>query len=170
MRAIALIGFAEALSAPEVTWSLADAGFEVIAFSRRGRKAPLRRSRYATVHEIPAPESNCAASLAALYELMVHLRSHSDVSGTLLALDDAAVWLCGRVDLPDGWSSAAPRGPLADFALDKERQIRAAAAAGFNVPASSVAHRATDVRQRRAELPLVLRPVVAARSTTPGRP
>ena len=29
---VVAIGFAEALSAPEVTWSLVDAGFKVIAF------------------------------------------------------------------------------------------------------------------------------------------
>ena len=39
---VVTIGFAEALSAPEVTWSLVDAGFKVIAFSRRGRRGALR--------------------------------------------------------------------------------------------------------------------------------
>ena len=37
------MGIAEAVSAPEVEWSLVDAGFTVVAFSRRGRVAALRR-------------------------------------------------------------------------------------------------------------------------------
>ena len=37
-----LVGFAEALAAPESIWSLADAGFRLTAFSRRGTRPPIR--------------------------------------------------------------------------------------------------------------------------------
>ena len=63
---VVAIGFAEALSAPEVTWSLADAGFKVIAFSRKGRRGALRHSHHVAIFEITAPEKDCAAALAEL--------------------------------------------------------------------------------------------------------
>jgi hypothetical protein len=49
---VVAIGFAEALSAPEVIWSLVDAGFKVIAFSRKGRRAALRQSHHVAIFEL----------------------------------------------------------------------------------------------------------------------
>jgi len=45
-RYLVVIGFAEALAAPEVVWSLVDAGFDVAAFARRGKPAALAHSRH----------------------------------------------------------------------------------------------------------------------------
>ena len=55
-RMTILVGFAEALSGPEVVWSLADEGFRVMAFARRGHRSALCHSRYVTVHEVTPPE------------------------------------------------------------------------------------------------------------------
>src|ERR1700688_2316834 len=68
--AIVLVGFAEALSAPETVWSLLDGGFHVIAFARKGRSSALRHSRHVVCHEICAPESDLQASLSDLRSLM----------------------------------------------------------------------------------------------------
>ena len=62
-KPLVLIGFAEALSAPEVAWSLADAGFEVRSFGRKGRRSALSRSRYASVLEVTPPEADAAATV-----------------------------------------------------------------------------------------------------------
>ena len=40
-----LVGFAEAMAAIEATWSLQEAGFRVVAFTRGGAKPALRRVR-----------------------------------------------------------------------------------------------------------------------------
>lgn len=48
-----LMGFAEALSAPEAVWSLVDAGFQVRAFARRGSRSALRHSRHVQVFDVP---------------------------------------------------------------------------------------------------------------------
>ena len=53
-----LIGFGEALSAPEVAWNLLDAGFRVAAFIRRGRRVPIRHLRNVRLIEVTAPEDH----------------------------------------------------------------------------------------------------------------
>src|SRR5262249_32900790 len=90
----ALIGFAEALAAPEVAWSLVDAGFRVTAFARKGRHSALRHSRKISTCEITAPESSCDAAVSDL-ERLVSQEKGSALS-VLFPLDDAAAWLCSR--------------------------------------------------------------------------
>jgi predicted ATP-grasp superfamily ATP-dependent carboligase len=159
-RALVLIGFAEALSAPEVTWSLVDAGFDVIAFSRRGRRAALRSSRHVEVHDIAAPEIDCEAALADLHAVLEKTRASRDA--VLLPLDDASVWLCSRLLLPTGWILAGAAGDCAEFALDKRMQIARARDVGFNVPQTFVAQNVEDLRRCAIDFPLMLRPAVAA--------
>ena len=55
-----LIGFVEALAAIESAWSLQGAGFEVLGFSRRGSRPPLRRSASVQVYELTPPDSIAA--------------------------------------------------------------------------------------------------------------
>jgi hypothetical protein len=71
----AVIGFAEALSSPEVAWSLVDADFTVAAFSRKGRKSALQQSRYVTVFEIAAPETDSDRAAIDLANLLRDCRS-----------------------------------------------------------------------------------------------
>src|SRR5271165_3072362 len=141
-----LIGFAEAMSAPEVVWSLVDAGFEVLAFARKGRASALRYSRHVVCHEICPPESDVQASLSELGALLYSLRSTSgDAQLVLFPLDDKAVWLCSQLNLGDRWILAGPSGPRADLALRKDIQAQASRDAGFNVPASALARTAQDL-------------------------
>ena len=158
-RVVVLIGFAEAGAAPEVVWSLVDAGFEVVAFARRGRASALRHSRYLTCHEITAPEVDLPAALAELGALLVSLNGPGgDTARVLLPLDDSAVWLCSRVQLDPHWVLAGPSGGQADFALDKRLQTAAARAAGFDVPETTLVSTRKELLQATATFPSILKP------------
>ncbi len=121
-----LVGFADALAAPEAVASLRGAGHRVAAFARRGRPVALRRLREVEIVEVTAPEDDLAAcvdevaALAATHELT-------------MPLDDPAVLVVDR-GLPGDAPVAGPRGQQAALALDKRIQLRAAQAAGFAVP------------------------------------
>ncbi|HEV3323124.1 MAG TPA: hypothetical protein VG147_13165 [Solirubrobacteraceae bacterium] len=120
-----LVGFADALAAPEAVASLLGAGHRVTAFARRGRPVALRRLREVAIVEVTAPEHDLAAcaeevaALAAAHELT-------------MPLDDPAVLVADR-GLPAEAPVAGPRGVQARMALDKRVQLRAAQAAGFAV-------------------------------------
>src|ERR1700730_9700644 len=99
-----LVGFAEAIAAPEVLWSLVDDDFRVVAFARRGRASALRHSRYVECHEICPPEVDLEASLSDLQSLLACLNEDVKTAQLILfPLDDKAVWLSSRVKLEEGW-------------------------------------------------------------------
>jgi Predicted ATP-grasp enzyme len=154
-----LLGFAEALSSPEVAWSLVDAGFRVAAFSRKGRRSALRHSRHVTIFDITAPETNCTAALADLLSLLDKCRS--DSASVLFPLDDLALWLCCEKPLPPQWALAGPLAASAEFALNKPLQIKAAHSAGLRVLHTSVADKKNQVLTRVGDLPLILKPAKA---------
>jgi hypothetical protein len=122
-----LIGFADALAAPEVAMSLGRAGHRVVAFARRGRPVALRRLRGVEIVEVTAPEED----LAACEREVAALAGAHDLA---LPLDDPAVLVCERA-LAAGEPLVGPRGARARLALDKRLQLRAAADAGLRVPA-----------------------------------
>jgi len=160
-RATVLVGFAEALSAPEVVWSLIDDGFKVVAFARRGRLSPLRYSRHVECHEICAPESSlekAASDLGALMRLLSGAKGEEKL--ILLPLDDKAVFLCSRLQLDADWRLAGPMGDSAQVALNKTLQVEAARSAGFSVPETLLVNTADDILDGLANLsfPLILRP------------
>ena len=146
-RATVLIGFAEALAAPEVAWSLVDHGFRVIAFARRGRSCALRHSRYVECREICAPETDLQSSLAELQSLLAAVTS-AGTPRVLLPLDDKAVWLGSRTPLAPPWLLAGPSGANAHLALNKCSQVQAALDAGFHVPESRLPRSAAEVLDR----------------------
>jgi hypothetical protein len=130
MRPPVLIGFAEALAGIESAWCLADDGFEVHAFARRGARPALAASRRVRIVEVTPPEQDayrCAADLAAAARRLGVV--------AVLPLDDGAVWLCDRAaGLDEALTVAGPTGPLAALALDKRQQLDLARSAGFAVP------------------------------------
>ena len=141
-----LVGFAEAMAAPEVVWSLVDGGFRVIAFARKGRASAMRYSRYVECHEICPPEVDLQTSLADLQSLLASMDGKADEPQRILfPLDDKAVWLSSRVKLETRWILAGPSGPNADLALTKCLQIHMAQDAGFDVPKTLIARSAADV-------------------------
>lgn len=151
-----LIGFAEAVAAPETFFSLTAAGYEVDVFTRRGdrcllaERLPVRR-----VHQVTAPELDVAGCLADLRRI--------DLDGVVaaMALDDASLLLLGTSAdpvLPIPLASAS--GESARFALDKRRQIAAAAAAGLPVPETKLAANADEAADF-ATYPGIARPALA---------
>jgi predicted ATP-grasp superfamily ATP-dependent carboligase len=141
-----LVGFAEAMAAPEVVWSLVDDGFRVAAFARRGRASALRYSRHVECHEICPPEVDLEASLSDLQSLMASMDGAvGDAQRILFPVDDKAVWLSSRVELSNQWLLAGPSGANAELALNKCLQIQMARDAGFEVPKTVLARNAKEV-------------------------
>jgi biotin carboxylase len=148
-----LVGFADALAAPEAAASLLGAGYRVVSFARRGRPVALRRMRGVEIVEVSAPERD----LGACERELATIASAHDV---IMPLDDAAVFVCDA-SLPVDAPVAGPRGSQARLALDKREQLRAAAAAGFEVPTWRELGEQSDIPED-LELPAMLKPALAA--------
>jgi hypothetical protein len=155
-RGTVLIGFADALAAPEAAWSLVAAGWRVIAFSRVGSKPAVRLDKRIEIVDVPAPERDFSGCL-------IGVQGVAERSGpvAVLPLDDAALLLCGRLAEEKWAKNAGPvlAGPVGDqlrFVLDKREQMSAAARAGLHVP--------PDVRVARndSRFPVIVRPALAA--------
>jgi predicted ATP-grasp superfamily ATP-dependent carboligase len=156
-----LVGFAEAMAAPEVVWSLVDEDFRVIAFARKGRASALHYSKHVVCHEICAPESDLQAALSDLHSLLNSLSVQADGTQLILfPLDDKAVWLCSRMQVENRWLLAGPQGACADLALNKSLQVQAARDAGFNVPKTLLARTTKDLFDFSAaeSYPIILKP------------
>jgi hypothetical protein len=121
-----LVGFANALAAPEVVASLLSGGYRVASFLRRGQAVALRRMRGIELIEVTAPEQDLSAC-------MRDLARAAEAYDVIMPLDDPAVLVCDR-GLPVDAVVAGPRGSQARFALDKREQMRRAVEAGFQVP------------------------------------
>lgn len=160
-QATVLLGFAEALAAPEVVWSLVDGGFRVVAFARKGRASALRHSQHVEYHEICSPEVDLQTSLSEMQSLLASLGTEGvRTQRILFPLDDKAVWLSSRARLEVPWRLAGPRGAQAQLALNKCLQIQAGRDAGFHVPKTGLARTATEVFNFAVEqeFPIILKP------------
>jgi hypothetical protein len=160
-KVVVAIGFAESLSAPEVAWSLVDAGFNVIAFSRKGGRSALRHSHHAAIFEITAPEKDWAAALRELAAVLDSQHAEHMVQSVLLPLNDVSLWLCSRVQPASGWILAGASAHCAELAIDKRKQIQAATAAGFRVPPTSFAATPDGLADCVSGYPVILRPACA---------
>ena len=159
MGGLVAIGFAEALSAPEVAWSLLDAGFDVVAIGRKGqRSSALDQSRHVSVRKITAPEKSATAAGNELVALLSEIGAAHNTNKVFLPLDDATLWLGSQISLPRGWNFAGPSFQQTELALDKERQIIAARTAGFLVPESAFVRRHEDLENLSQPFPILLRP------------
>lgn len=147
-----LIGFADALAAPETAWSLSEAGTPVVAFTRRGSRPPLRRSKAIQIVEVTSPAQDAGRAVDDLRRL-VRARSFQAV----MPVDDAALWLC-QAAVGDGETPVAgPVGAAAELALDKRLQLAAARRAGFCVPVTYEIDTPGDIGSLHP-LPVVLKP------------
>lgn len=151
-----LIGFAEALPAPEVVFSLHAAGHEVSAFART-RDLPLRHLPLQALHVIVAPEDDAQASAEALALLM----AAEDAPDLLLPLDDIGLWLSGAAGV-DPARIAGASGPQAEAALDKTVQVAVAEKAGLALPPTHVIRQASDL-ETDLPLPVIAKPALAVR-------
>jgi hypothetical protein len=149
-----LVGFADALAAPETAWSLATAGFPVVAFARRGSRPALRRCRGVEVIEITSPSEDLNRSVTELCALL-----RGDAYAAVMPLDDSALSLC---DMATRRGTCVPvAGPVdaaADLALDKRLQLEAASRAGFRVPPTRHVE-SVEEALGQPDLPVILKPV-----------
>lgn len=151
-----LIGFAEALPAPEVFFSLHDAGHEVSLFVRSGTRTPLTGlGPIRAVHDLPAPEQDAGAAVRSLQEILYG----PDAPDLVLPIDDTALWLTSTA-LPEDLRVVGARGSSAALALDKTRQIAAARQAGFSVPSTWIVQQAEDL-QAKLPFPAIAKPAHA---------
>jgi len=152
-----LVGFAEAESAPEVVWSLVDAGARVSAFARRGVASPLRHSRHVICHDITPPETDLQAARVDVQRIQSSLTRRG--TAVLFPLDDTALSLCEQIDVEPQMIVAGPRGANASLALDKELQVALARECGFNVPDSAVVRTASEASEFAAAqgFPIILK-------------
>jgi len=154
-RRLILIGYGEALAAPEVAWSLRGAGFDVHVFARSRRRLALRADRRLTLHEIPGPGESTREARAALEALVARLNP-----AAVMPLDDGSVWLCSRTNLA-GSEIIGPRGVEVEVALNKELQFRAAERAGLHVPAWVLVGDGDDPPEDVTQ-PCIVKPALAA--------
>jgi biotin carboxylase len=129
---VVLVGFAEALAAIETAWSLQDAGFRVTAFRRAKSHPALRRVRGVELHDVPSPEADSEASVAAVAALADCLQPTA-----ILPLDDSALWVCEQLTNLSVPLAGASRDTIG-YALDKSLQLEAASRAGLPVPPTQV--------------------------------
>lgn len=149
-----LIGFADALAAPETAWSILEAGTPVVAFTKRGSRPALRRSKGVSFVEIASPTVDVRQSVADIRRLM-----ESRAFQAVMPLDDDSVWLC-HAAIEDGAeiTVVGPVGDAAELALNKSLQLDAARRAGFAVPATKQIDSVEDLMSLDA-LPVILKSV-----------
>jgi hypothetical protein len=151
------------LAAPEVVWSLVDAGFVVIGVARQGTPTALAHSRLVTLRRIPPPEADFVAARRALADLLGEIRRDGTYRRhVLLPLDDMSVWMCSEVVHDSGWTLAGPGTQAAvALALDKRCQVEVARGAGLDTPPTVVANTVDDLETLPFGFPIILRPAKA---------
>ena len=124
-----LLVFGEALTCPEVAWSLMNAGCEVTALFRKGSSSASRMVRSLGMIEVTSPEESsdgCIAELAGVLET-------NDFDG-VMPLDDPGLFVISGLD-PASCKVLGAEGLQAEIALDKRIQFEMAEESGFSVPA-----------------------------------
>ena len=154
--ATVIIGFADALSAPEAVWSLAGAGFRVIAFARNGTRPALLKSRIAKVEFVTDPALSAKRAIADLEAI------DERFAGPIwMPLDDISLWLLRDLSSRRRITASGVVGEQANIALDKRLQFEAARASGFHVPETLQLKRASDLTGE-FEFPWIVKPALAA--------
>ncbi len=159
-----LVGFAEALAAPEVVWSLVDAGHRVVAFTRKGLRCALRASRHVQLLDITPPEVSLDIALSELKEIIVRVQD-CDLARPIIVmpLDDVALWLVNQLSMGPTISIAGPIDICADFSFDKSRQIQLATEAGFQTPHTVCLMNMGQASEVEPRFPAILKPMFAVR-------
>lgn len=153
-----LIGSAEAVAAPEVIFSLRDAGHRVSVFGGEASRQMLSGLPLDRFLSVPDPGVDARGAVRAL---------ETQTDGTqapdaILPLDDASLWLVAQSPRLLALTAGADRDGI-NLALDKAHQIEAARAAGLAVPPSRVVARRADIQDAGIALPAILKPRMAVR-------
>lgn len=151
-----LLGFAEALAAPEAVWSLIDYGFSVVVFSRCGAKPPLRRCKRIKIVELFPPEIDVKQTVCDLKNIIDLVKPQ-----ILMPLDDKSVWLCNKIASESvNIKIAGATGTQAHFALNKRLQIEVAECAGLWIIPTQHVHNHKELSKIK-EFPVLLKPTEA---------
>src|SRR2546429_7528283 len=126
-RGRVLIGFADEVAGPEVAFSVLDAGFEVLAFTRRGAAPSLNRCPAVRVVEITTPVDDARAALRDLERQVEATRP--DV---ILPLGDDVLALCDSAGEEVRSRVAGGNRAHARFPLHKPVQIGPPPLAGLH--------------------------------------
>jgi len=157
MKTHVLIGFAEAVPAPEVLFDLRAAGHKISCFARTGSDALiLKHLPFEAIHYIRAPEKDTQGATADLADVL------SRFDGVILPLDDTGLWLvnAARDAMETPPPSAGATGAPSQVALDKIQQIEAARAAGLAVPSTIIVKEASAT-PTPDQLPAIAKPAGA---------
>lgn len=150
-----LVGFAEALSAPEVIWSLLDAGFHVVAFTSSKHNTPLHKLKSIELVYVTPLKDDSRKTLVELRNIYKDFKISA-----ILPLNDSALWLCNKLSNDPEISVAGATGLCAQFSLDKRLQIKAARDAGFNVPETFIIENIADT-QKIDNFPVIVKSAMA---------
>lgn len=154
-KKLILLGFAEALSAPEVVFSLVKAGFSVAAFTSGKHISPLRKIKSVELIKVTSLHENADKTISELRNIYHNLKVSA-----ILPLNDSALWLCNKLADDPEIKVAGPTGICAQFALDKRLQLKAARTAGFNVPDTLIVENIADDKQK-INFPVILKSAMA---------
>jgi hypothetical protein len=146
-----LVGFAEALPAPEVCFSLRTAGVRIVSFCRSNNSSKFARLNFVEYCLVTAPEVDFNRTVSDVENLIRRIRPELTIP-----CDDAALMvLCRASNRPD--DSLSLTRAACDFAVNKWTQIEAASACGFSVMQTSLVTDESDVNHFPFR-PAVLKP------------
>lgn len=153
---LVLIGYAGALAAPEVVWSLLEAEFRVVCFSNRETDPVLRHERNIIMESVPDVAEGVDSVTASLDALIT---KHEP--SVVLPMDDVSLFLLGLTRTASALMPNSSKGTAA-VPLDKRLQLKIAQQTGFRVPEYAVLSSVHDVREWSI-FPAVLKPALVAR-------
>jgi len=149
-----VVGLGDAVSTPEVCFSLRDAGFRPLVACRTEGSSTAMRWIDVDTFNISDPEVDYDATRR---DLMSALAGHA--VQYIFAADDAFLLIINDLQKSDDLQPVVhlgPGGAAADVALDKWVQVENARKAGFNVPDTKRSTMVSDVRQ--IALPFFMKP------------
>lgn len=159
-----LVGFGEALAAPEVCFSLYNDGWQISAFTRNRKTCSLRFLPFIELHEVPAPEINTDATINELSGLIAQLNPNG-----FMPLDDFSLWLCSRMErenrLGESCKAICAASDAVGVALDKSLQVEAAIKTGLSVPETMIASTTSQI-STWDHFPCIAKPALAATEHT----
>jgi hypothetical protein len=152
--AVYLVGFAEAVAAPEVCFSLKSTNTQIISFYRQRGGGKFARLKFVEYFPVAAPEMDFERAVDDLETLVNHVSPES-----ITPCDDAALLVLSRLKSAKA-RSLLPRVAACDFAMDKHAQITCASDSGFSVPRTKLVTSEADVADFDAR-PAILKPRAA---------
>jgi hypothetical protein len=148
-----LIGFAEAVAAPEVCFSLRRTKARIIGFYRKKGGGKFARLNFVEYFPVVAPEIDFEQSVHDVEVLVSRLCPES-----IAPCDDAALFVLSR--LKSNSTRGLPTAAACDFAMDKYAQIALALESGFAVPRTKLVINEAGVADVE-ERPAILKPRAA---------